>query len=306
MSASPLISIIIPSYNSLHFLPRSIGSVFAQSFSDYEIIVVDDGSTDGTKSSMSKLFGSAVRYHYQANKGLAGARNTGLQLARGTYIQFLDADDTISPDKLEKQAIFLNQNEDVDAVFSDYIVVDANGQLMVEATNRLTMSGLEGKDVLGCLAREGFFVVHCLLTRKSALEAEGGFDENSQCFEDWDLWLRMLINGRRFRYLPGISAQYYKHGTAMTDNHSLLVEGRKWMLEKFSENSKFRQMNEMFGLFQSYQNRSIGDFYYNRRDWSTARKYYFESLKCDRIVSSGSKTGVVWLKAIAHQLLSRG
>ena len=105
-----MISVIIPTYNREKFLPATIDSVLRQTYSDYEIIVVDDGSTDGTQEVIEKLYGGKLKYIYKNNGGPASARNVGLKNASGNYIAFLDSDDLWFPEKLETQIRFMEKN----------------------------------------------------------------------------------------------------------------------------------------------------------------------------------------------------
>ena len=100
MHSNPLVSIIIPAYNARRLIGESIDSVLNQTYSNCEILVIDDGSTDGTRAFLQHRYGDQIRYIYQKNQGRGAARNYGLRLARGKYIQFLDADDLILPDKI--------------------------------------------------------------------------------------------------------------------------------------------------------------------------------------------------------------
>src|SRR6185369_7640984 len=117
------VSVIIPTYNSARFLTEAIDSVLAQSFKDFEILVIDDGSTDETKAMMQR-YGSPVRYIYQANAGVAAARNRGIAESRGKYIAFLDADDAWCARKLETQLNALARNADHRACYSAFTVAD--------------------------------------------------------------------------------------------------------------------------------------------------------------------------------------
>src|SRR5437588_2675056 len=117
----PLVSIIVPTYNYAHFIGEALESVQYQTYSNWECIVVDDGSTDDT-GIIAKQFAdkdNRIKYHRQENQGLAAARNTGMANSTGVYFQFLDADDLLEPQKLERQVMFLETHQDVDIVFSD-------------------------------------------------------------------------------------------------------------------------------------------------------------------------------------------
>ena len=121
---TPLVSVIIPCYNAEHFLRETIESVFSQTFAHYEIILVDDGSTDGT-AEVIKSFGSRVKAEFGSNRGASVARNLGTTLARGNFIQYLDADDILRPDALEKRVNALVSN-DADVAYSDWQRLEEN------------------------------------------------------------------------------------------------------------------------------------------------------------------------------------
>ena len=116
-----LVSIIVPCFNYAHFLPETLKSVSAQSFQNWECIIVDDGSADNTSEVATKfrLYDSRFRLISQSNCGLPAARNTGIQASVGEYIQLLDADDLITPEKLELQVAYLEKNRTVDIVYGD-------------------------------------------------------------------------------------------------------------------------------------------------------------------------------------------
>ena len=117
----PTVSVIIPAYNRADLIGETLESVFAQTYRDYEIIVVDDGSTDNTKEVLASLAAAGkLRYTYQENAGLPAARNTGIRLAVGKYVAFLDSDDLFAPDKLEKQVAVFEANLDAMLVHSGF------------------------------------------------------------------------------------------------------------------------------------------------------------------------------------------
>ena len=115
----PKVSVIIPTYQYDSFIGEAIDSVLAQTYKDYELIVVDDGSIDRTREIISK-YGSNINYIYQENKGLAAARNTGIRATKGEYLSFLDADDAWLPNKLEVEVEFLDTHPVVGMVYSNY------------------------------------------------------------------------------------------------------------------------------------------------------------------------------------------
>src|ERR1035438_6648430 len=115
-----MVSIIIPCFNHGHFLAEAVESALEQTHSKKEVIIVDDGSTDNT-AQVARQFGDKVRYCWQKNRGLSGARNRGLSEARGEYIQFLDADDLLMPEKLEEQTKALGDSQELRVSYCDFI-----------------------------------------------------------------------------------------------------------------------------------------------------------------------------------------
>ncbi len=129
----PKVSVIIATYNRTHFVCEAIESVLNQTFPDFEIIVIDDGSIDNTKQVLEK-YASRIQYIFQENKGRAEARNTGIKNAKCEYIAFLDDDDIWLPNKLEKQVIFLDSHPDIELVYTFTEVINEQGRLLEEET----------------------------------------------------------------------------------------------------------------------------------------------------------------------------
>ena len=122
----PLVSVVIPAYNSGKFVAQAVESVLAQTYAPFEIIVVDDGSTDETKDVLGR-FNGQINYIHQANSGPSAARNAGIRVARGAYICFLDADDLWTPDRLAVQMAFMQANHSIGLLFSDHEEFDEKG-----------------------------------------------------------------------------------------------------------------------------------------------------------------------------------
>jgi glycosyltransferase involved in cell wall biosynthesis len=184
----PKLSIIMPAYNVCQYIGDAIRSVFAQEAPDWELIVVDDGSTDDT-AAIVKQFGDRVRYVFQTNQGLSQARNTGIGCARGRQLTFLDADDRLLPQFLGRMSANLDKADgNVAAICSGWTYIDESGQSygLPQQPPRI-MPGY------GLAMRFPTTVV----VRRSHLDRIGTFDPDLTALEDWDLWLRMLIAGYR-------------------------------------------------------------------------------------------------------------
>jgi hypothetical protein len=204
------ISVIVPAYNQGHYLEEAIGSVVAQSYEDWEIIVVDDGSTDNTRAVATSFSDDRVRYHYQSNQGLSAARNTGISLATGDYISFLDSDDLFLPQKLELLLTLLESQPELGFAAGEAIFIDGDGQ-------RLNKYMKKGPPLdLSELLLGNPFHVGSVLVRKRWLDRVGTFDEVLRACEDWDLWLRLAKEGCRMDWVAQPVSLYRIHRQQMT------------------------------------------------------------------------------------------
>ena len=210
------VSVIIPTYNRQAYVLQTLESVFAQSFEDYEIIVVNDGSPDQTAQVLAPLAQAGrIRYIEQPNAGQAAAgRNRGLAQARGEFIAFLDDDDLWPPDKLQWQVAFLDANPDTALVAGAVQLVDAQGQLVGQ--QRTPSSPVTFESLFsGC----PFFSPGQTLIRNSDLREVGDFDERLWGTEDYDLWFRLARCGR-IMVLPRLALLYRTHPNSITKNQA--------------------------------------------------------------------------------------
>ncbi|MEJ2216106.1 MAG: glycosyltransferase [Gemmatimonadota bacterium] len=202
----PLVSVIVPAYQQRRWVAEALDSVLAQTYPRIEVIVVDDGSTDGTGDLVRDRFGDAVRVVRQANQGLAAARNAGLALARGELIQFLDADDRLAPDKIALQVQALAGHPEYDVAYCDYAFFPDTPP---RARRGVPTPPAEGSgELLERLLEGNFIASHAALLRRTALRDVGGFDPALRGAEDYDLWLRLAVSGCRFLHTPGAHALY--------------------------------------------------------------------------------------------------
>lgn len=204
----PNISVIIPTYNRGVFIKKTIESVLTQTYKDYEVIVVDDGSTDDTWERV-KQFDDSVRYIYQKNKGPSAARNTGILNAKGTYIAFCDSDDRFLPHKLQKQMDYIQKRPGCKFAYSWYYNVNRRGKI-----TKLRQPG-------ACINKE--HLQYCLLTRKFTIrtstviihkkcfEKAGLFNEKYWYSQDWDMWLRLAAYFKGYCQQEPLS-EYRLHG----------------------------------------------------------------------------------------------
>ncbi len=203
----PLVSVIIPNYNHARYLPQAIDSVLAQDYPHYEIIVVDDGSTDDSRPVAGRYRGR-IRYIWQENRGLSAARNTGLKAARGDMIGLLDADDMYEPNFLSTLVSILQASPRFDAVHCGYQFVDDHNRPLFQREIRNILPD----QLYPALIDGNFLVPESMLAHRRCYDAVGPFDESLRACEDWDIWLKMArrfqITGAaqalaRHRVLPG-------------------------------------------------------------------------------------------------------
>jgi len=211
---SVTISIIIPAYNMREWIDETLESVWDQTYNDFEIIVVDDGSIDGIKSYLENKYLHLLKIIRQQNRGLAGARNTGIRHAEGKFLFFLDADDIIMPEKLERQVHILNSRPEIGVVYSDYALFynDKNKQLDHPQVD--IPEGIIWEQLL----KMNCMVVHAALMRKELILKYGYFDETMRSCADWDLWLRLALHGVQFAFDGSKSALYRQRNDSLSRN----------------------------------------------------------------------------------------
>jgi len=186
----PLVSVIIPTYNRKGTLIEAIASVLDGSFCDYELIVVDDGSTDGTSEAVAELE-EPIRYHHQSNSGVSNSRNTGVEISGGKYIAFLDSDDLWEKTKLEVQVDFLQNNAEFRICHTDEIWIRNGARINQRDRHRKFPGDIFEKCLPLCIISPS-----SVLMERSLFDELGGFDETLPVCEDYDLWLRMTLRYR--------------------------------------------------------------------------------------------------------------
>jgi glycosyltransferase involved in cell wall biosynthesis len=211
--ASLRVSVIISTYNRGDHLPATLDCLLQQTRVPDEIIVVDDGSTDHTQDVL-KRYGPPVISLWQANQGLSAGRNRGLELATGDLIAFLDSDDLLALDSIEKRAAILEAHPEYDVVYSNVQMVSAKGDVLGLYTEFRPGPRPSG-DVYAHLAQYNLMPVHAYMFRRACLDTTGVFDTALYGMQDYDLWLRMAEHFQ-FYFLDEPLAQYILHDTMMT------------------------------------------------------------------------------------------
>ena len=181
----PKVSVIIPTYNRGNFILSAIESVLAQNYRNFEIIVVDDGSTDDTQIQLKK-FTDKIKYFYQPNQGISSARNTGIRFAQGEYIAFLDSDDLWLGDKLMIQTQILDSDPSLALTYASMLIFDEKGHYHGRKPSKIS-----GSNFQELIEKGGHFPTSTVMIRKRCFKRAGLFDENLSLLEDFDMWLRI-------------------------------------------------------------------------------------------------------------------
>lgn len=224
-----LISIITPTYNREAFLPAAIESALAQSYKEFELIIVDDGSTDNSRELINTYAekDSRVRYLYQENQRQSVARNYALSIAKGDFICFLDSDNYWPHDKLEKSLKAFEQYPDADIVYGDCITIDEQGNEL----HRNNMRRYSGK-IAALLLKDNFVSMNTTMTRRKCFNEMGGMSGKRRVADDYDLWLKFSAR-YRFQYIPEFLAYYRVMENQISSNKRLRFETNEAIILDF-------------------------------------------------------------------------
>lgn len=278
---NPLVSVIIPAYNASEFITETLDSVFAQTFADFEVVLINDGSPD-TEALERALQNYPSNPHYikQENRGAAAARNTGLRAARGEFVAFLDADDTWFPSFLEKQMEFL-QKQEADFVFCDALLFGESplaGRTFMQVQ---PPCGEVTPETL--LAIEVTVLTSTVVSRTAPILEVGLFDESLRRGHDFDLWLRLAKLGIRFAYHRDVLAHHRIVESGLSGGTISQLERTLAVLEAIK--AKGLTPSEQQAL-QFNMNRTLRELALENgkeklidRDFAGARKYFNEARK---------------------------
>ncbi|MEG4089922.1 glycosyltransferase [Microcoleus sp. Pol12B4] len=228
VNQTPLISVIIPVYNGNRYIVQAVESALCQTFTNLEIIVVDDGSTDRTQQVLQPYV-DKIRYIYQENQGVAVARNIACQLAQGEFLAFLDADDYFLPSKLEKQLACFDADPTLDMVQTGWFIVDESGR---------EISAVKPWQQAPKLDLESFILYKCvrpsaiMLRRKWWIKL-GGFDSQFPLAEDLDFALRLALNGCKAVWLEEALTCYRQHNSNLMSIGFHVIKNIEIVMKKF-------------------------------------------------------------------------
>jgi glycosyltransferase involved in cell wall biosynthesis len=223
----PKVTVYITAYNYGRYIKQAVDSVLRQKFGNWELLIVNDGSTDNTKEVLAEYERfEQIRIIHQVNKGLAVSNNIALRLANGSYVMRLDADDFLDENALLVLSNILDTNEDVGLVYPDYYLVDEQGEIL-ELVRRKKIG--EEVELLDLPAHGA-----CTMIRKDCLLSLGGYDETFRCQDGYDLWIRFL---ERYKpYNVNVPLFYYRqHPESLTKDDERILNTRKQIKRNFVE-----------------------------------------------------------------------
>jgi glycosyltransferase involved in cell wall biosynthesis len=277
MGRGPKVSVIIPTYNHALYLPGAIQSVLDQTFRDFEMIVVDDGSTDDTAEVIKPFFADPrFRYIHQRNRGLAAARNTGIKHTEGELVAFLDADDLWLPEKLEEEVRIIDRGgPEVRLVYCFFQYIDQGGNILETVTEH-PIKNPTYKDLLYCNWVLGSS--SAVLIRKKAFDEVGLFDESLRSLEDIDMWIRIL-RGHKSLYVDKVLVQLRRTITSMSAvkdaavrkrEHQYIAHIQKY-IDRFTELADYRKE----ALFRVAEGMLYSSYVYGKK--GQMFKYYLKA-----------------------------
>lgn len=213
-------------FNHAQYIDKAIASALAQTWQDFELTVVDDGSTDATGQVVSQ-FGSPVRYIYQQNRGQGGARNRGIASARGEFVCFLDDDDLWEPEYLATAISVFERQPDTDALYTGFRLIDDEDRMLPQIGSHVVAP----HQMYDALVHGGWFPPLVVTVRKACLDQVGPLDESLRGHDDWDLWLR-IAQGHVFRGIPEALARYRVHAGGLSSNVQHMMDDRMRVIRK--------------------------------------------------------------------------
>lgn len=264
----PKVSVIIPTYNYGRYLIEAVESVLNQTYKDFELIVVDDGSTDNTREVL-KPYLHRLRYMYQENQGISAARNRGFQESTGEYIAYLDADDVWLPEKLAKQIPLLDEDPSLGFVCGATHEMDQDGKIF-----HLRNKPRRSEDTFESLFRKNFIPTLTVVIRRSCLETVGGFDTSLPLSQDYDMWLR-LAKRYKFVYWNIPLAKYRVHANNISKNQSQRLRSHLKIISKKEISGDMSWLKRRIRKAKVYD--YFASLYYKEEHYGNAARLYFKA-----------------------------
>lgn len=228
-----MVSVIVPSYKTAAYIGETLESIFAQTYRHYEVIVVNDGSPDTPKlEGVLAPYQNRIAYIKQENRGLAGARNTGIRHARGEFLAFPDSDDIWLPEFLEEQLNFFRENPSFDLACADCVYF---GDTELQGKSWQSLDPIPPPVTLEkILPTHGGAFASFVLLRRDIVSKVGWFDEGLRLLEDYNYWLRLLYCGGKWAYIPKVLGKRRAHSESLTYDQDVVIPHAIAALERFA------------------------------------------------------------------------
>jgi len=289
----PLVSVLVPSFNSARYLTETLDSLFAQTYPAIEIVLVDDGSTDDTAALVERIGDPRLRYFRRPNSGRPSVpRNDGLRHARGRYVALCDSDDLLDPRLIEESVAVLESQPSVALTFTNYVQIDEQGRFLAGSPldayplfRALPRERLDDRafrirqaDAYACLIEENFVRTSGVLIRRAALERIGPFDEDLPNGDDRDMWLR-LSRSFDVAFLDFAGVRYRRRGSNITSRGGLLSVAKVRVLRKQLADQTDPRLAARLRAQIALNLAVLGYHHQSQRELGRARAYYVESLR---------------------------
>jgi len=291
---TPKVSVIIPTRNRKHLVEKAVESVLAQSYQDFELIVVDDGSRDGS-GRVLKGYEGRLTYIYEENRSRSATRNLGVKKARGKYVAFLDSDDVWMPTKLERQIHLLESDPTIALVHCLTSVINEKGapcEELIEFHRVHEQRSMKVGFDYATLALECNIFTSCVVLRREVFLELGGFDEGFDYLEDWDFYLRLA-----FKYKISVIAspltlyRYHleqSHKQALTNGRIQVCQKHMNFLESPETKGRFRLARRNLAIH-------MGESYFMLSDYAKVRKWLGYAFRLDPSLAVRPVAGFLWL-----------
>lgn len=263
------VSVIIPTYNRAHMVSRAIQSVLNQTYQDFEIIVVDDCSTDNTEEVVKGFNDSRICYiRHEQNRGGSAARNTGIRIARGEYIAFLDSDDEWLPKKLERQICLFSKDPNCGAVYTNLLHCFYNDR----STKAIQRRQPEGHILKDLLMSNVVASTSSVMVKQQCFDKAGLFDEGLPSCQDWDMWIR-IAKHYTFRNIPEPLVRYLWHQEQISTNFEAVWRGHMAIMKKYQVD-----ICALGSYIKALHHFRIGNYLCHAGEMRLGRQYLFRAV----------------------------
>ena len=258
-----IVSIILPTYNRAHLIEESIKSVLRQSFQDFELLIIDDGSTDNTEEVVRNIDDPRIKYiKCSENRGASTARNIGINYSKGEYIAFQDSDDEWYSNKLQMHIdAFKNSSLDIGVVYTGFYRIKDGKKVYIPESWVTKMEG----DIHQELLKENFISTQSALVRIECFKVVGLFDEDLPRFQDWDLFIR-LSKDFQFKYIDKASFNQYFTSVSISSDQQALCKALEIIFNKYKNELKKNKLYAQFSYI-------IGGENCKNEDYTKGRQY---------------------------------